>query len=86
MLKAQGWFFPELGAQQKDLRSVTPLHLTARAGHYEQLEWIVNHGADIRALGFLMNAPLHECSVSRRGLCLHRFYHYEALRSGRKHH
>ena len=60
MLKAQGWN-PEIGAQQKDLRSVTPLHLTARAGHYEQLEWLVNHGADIRALDILMNAPLHEC-------------------------
>lgn len=60
MLREQG-FDAELGARQKTLRGVTPLHATARAGHLDQLKWLVDKGADVKALDVLHNSPLHEC-------------------------
>ena len=60
MLREQG-FDAELGARQKTLRGVTPLHATARAGHLDQLKWLGDKGADVKALDVLHNSPLHEC-------------------------
>ena len=47
-------------ATQVDNRNVTPLHATARAGGpIDQVKWLIDHGADVRAVDILQNTCLH---------------------------
>ena len=42
-----------------DYNAQRPLHLAARAGHYEVMEWLLNFGAEAKAFDHLHQTPLH---------------------------
>lgn len=46
----------------------SPLHIASRTGDLEDVEVLINHGADVNLAGDLGNTPLHQAAMSGKAI------------------